>query len=225
MSFKDTLNKANPQNLADGLRQAGLGDVVRALPTYLRKKASVAGAPGTNYNLATVAIYALPPDAKAASILRCTTRAGSAGVGEMTPQTYGTTPATTQCAVTPNGDIAFVVGDLPTDFDLLYVPEKGESVELFLDCAASVATLPSWVTTRGVVLLTEAEAITGAVVGKKAVLVPGAGGPATLQARLNLAKSTVTFNNGTDAVTKCRVKLLIASATDLDALLQSAEKY
>ncbi len=223
-TMKDLLNSANPQDTFDALRQLGFGDMIRCLPTQLRKKAAVAG--GTaNYNLATVCVYVLPVDAKAASIARCVTRAGSAGVGEMAPQTYGTTPATTQCAVTPCGDLAFVLGDLPTDFDCLYTPEKGDVVELTLDCTASVATLPAQYTARGVAMLIEAEALAGSVTGKKIILVPGAGGPATTQARLNLAKSTVTFNNGTDAVTRARVKFLVASAKDTDAQLQAAQTY
>lgn len=223
-SYKDALNQANPQSLADLLREFKLGDFLRAMPCWLRKKAAVAGAPATNYNLAAVHILALPADAKAAKIDRCIVRAGAA-TGEFTPQAYGATPATTQCAVTPNGDIAFVAADAPTDFDVLYTPEKGEAVELTLDCAASVATIPSAYTARGVCLLMEAEALAGAVTGKKAILVPGAGGPATLQARLNLAKTTVTFNNGTDAVTKCRIKFLVAPSFDADAKFSADAKY
>lgn len=219
-NMQDSLNQANPNTLADYLRALGLGDMLRSLNTQLRQKAAVAGGIA-NYNLATVCVYVLPTNAKAASILRCTSRAGSAGVGEMTPQAYGATPATTQCAVTPCGDIAFVLGDLPTNFDCLYTPERGDVVELTLPCTASVATIPANLVTKGVSILLEAEALAGSVTGKKIVLVPGAGAPATTQARLNLAKSTVTFNNGTDAVTQCRIKLLTAASTDADALLQA----
>lgn len=220
---KDQLNAANLNDLADLLRDFKFGDILRAITTSLRKKAAVAGGT-TNYNLATVFVYVLPTDAKAASIDRCTVRAGGA-TGEFAPQTYGTTPSTTQCAVTPNGDLAFVAADAPTDFDVIYRPEKGDVLELFLDCTASVATIPAKYSTQGVVLLMEAEAVAGSVTGKKIVLVPGSGGPATTQARLNVAKTTVTFNNGTDAVTKCRVKLLLASAVDVDAKLLATATY
>lgn len=223
-SYKDMLNAANPQQLADLLREFKIGDIIRALPCWLRKKAPVAGAPATNYNLAAVHVLVLPTDAKAASIQRCHVRAGSA-TGEFTPQAYGTTPATTQVAVTPNGDIAFVAADAPTDFDVLYTPEKGDIAEVTLPCAASVLTLPTWMTDRGVSLLMEAEATAGAVTGKKAILVPGAAAPATTQARLNVAKSTVTFNNATDAVTTARVKVLLAPALDANAKLASDAKY
>lgn len=218
---KDQLNTSNP-NLVDTLLQAlKFGDVLRALPTFLRKKTTVAGAT-TNYNLATENVLVLPTDAKAAVIHRATVRAATAGTGEAAPQTYGTTPSTGQCAVTPCGDIAFVAGDAPTDFDVVYTPEKGKVVEYTLTCASSVATLPSTLDVgRGVILLMEAEALAATVTGKKIILVPGSGGPATTQARLNVAKTTVTFNNGTDVVTSCRVKLLVVPENDVDAQLEA----
>lgn len=107
---------------------------------------------------------------------------------------------------------------------MLFTPEKGEVVELTLDCTANVATIPSAYTAKGVVLLTEAEATAGTSTGKKAVLVPGAAAPAAGQARLNVAKSTVTFAVA-DAVTKCRVKILYASAVDMVAALDASQTY
>lgn len=221
-SYKDQLNKANPNHLADLLREFNLGDFLRAMPCALRKKAPAAGAPA-NYNLAAVHVLVLPPDAKAASIQRCTGRAGSV-TGEFTPQAYGTTPATTQVAVTPCGDIAFVAADAVTDFDVTYTPEKGDVVELTLPCAASVLSIPAEYTARGVLMLLEAEAITGAVTGKKTILVPGTAG-ATVTAKLNVAKTQVLFNNGTDAVTSARVKFLVASAKDASAQFDATAKY
>lgn len=221
-TMKDLLNQASPQNIADALRALEFGDMVRALPTFLRKKAAAAGA-ASNYNLATVAVYALPADCKAASIQRCTVRAGGA-TGEFTPQAYGTTPATTQCAVSPCGDIAFLLADLPTDFDVVFTPEKGDVVELTLDCTANVATIPSAYTAKGVILLAEAEATAGTSTGKKIVLVPGAAAPAAGQARLNAAKSTVTFAVA-DAVTKCRIKIVFASSVDMVAALDASQTY
>lgn len=220
---KEQLNQANLNQLADFLRDFKFGDILRALPACLRKKATVAGG-ASNYNLATVNVLVLPADAKASVIHRATIRAGGV-TGESTPQAFGTTPATTQCAVTPCGDIAFVAADAPSDFDVVYTPEKGDVYELNLDCVASVATIPATYTARGVVLLMEAEATAAAVAGKKIVLAPGAGAPATTQARLNAAKTTVTFNNGTDAVTKCRVKILVAAAADTDTKLQATASY
>jgi hypothetical protein len=105
-----------------------------------------------------------------------------------------------------------------------YVPEDGEVIALpDLPAPAGVLTLPSWITARGVILLLEAEAITATITGRKIVLVPGAA-PATLQARLNVAKSTVIFNSATDVVTSARVTLLVARpvAQQLDAVLASA---
>lgn len=217
-TIKDQLNNANLNQLADLLRDFKLGDMIRCIPTWLRKKAAVAGGT-TNYNLAAVHVLVLPADAKAAKVDRCVVKAGAV-TGEFSPQAYGATPATTQVAVTPNGDIAFVAADAPTDVDVLYTPEKGDVIELTLDCAASVATIPTKYSGR-TALLVEAEALAGAVTGKKIILVPGAAAPATTQARLNVAKTTVTFNNATDAVTKCRVKLVLAAEVDVDAKLQA----
>ena len=78
------------------------------------------------------------PAIHAASVVGTTLRehvlhgmhAAKGATGEFTPQAYGTTPATTQCAVTPCGDIGFLLADLPTDFDVVFTPEKGDVVEL-----------------------------------------------------------------------------------------------
>lgn len=222
---KDQLNQANPNNVASLLQEARLGDVLRALPVYLRKQAPIAGA-AANGNLTTVDVIRLPDDAKAASILRASVRAGGS-TGEFTPQAYGATPATTQVAVTPCGDIAFInATDLVTDADVVYVPEKGEVVEYEGSVATGVLTLPTEWTTRGVVLLLDAEITAGSVTGKKIILVPvaGAGLPAAGRAQLTSNKTTVSFNNATDAGTKAKVKCLIAQAAakELNAMLDDS---
>jgi hypothetical protein len=221
-TLKDMLNKANPQELADFLRYCKLGDMVRSLPVKLVKQVPVAGA-ASNYNLSTIDVVTLPTDAKAAFILRATGRAGTT-VDEYTPQAFGATPATTQCAVTPCGDIGLNRStDAVTDLDILYVPEQGEVVEIELAVTTGVLTLPSSWTSRGVLMLLEAEATAGTITGKKTVLVPLAGGgaglPATTKAQLTSNKTTVSFNNATDAVSKARVKCLIGNSFGLHAAL------
>jgi hypothetical protein len=212
---KDQLNSANPNHLASLLQDFKFGDMLRALPVYLRNQAPAAGTVATG-NLTTLDVIKLPNDAKACTILRASVRAGGS-VGEFTPQAYGATPTTTQVAVTPCGDIAFLnATDAVTDADVVYVPEKGEVIEVTGDLATGVLSLPSYITDRGVIMLLEAEITAGTVTGGKRILVPLAGGgaglPATICAQLTSNKTTVSFNNATDAGTAARVKLLVAFA-------------
>jgi hypothetical protein len=69
----------------------------------------------------------------------------------------------------------------------------------------------------------EAEVLTGIAAGKKIILAPGAGAPAAGQARLNLAKSTVTFAAADVVAGTARVKLALVEldARDLDDVLRS----
>lgn len=235
-TLKDMLNKANPQELADFLRYCGLGDMVRSMTVQLCKQAPVAGA-ASNYNLTTEDLILLPPDAKAAKVLRASVRAGGA-VGEFAAAVpeYGDTPATTEFAISPCGDIAFIhAGDAVTDVDVMYVPAQGEVREIELSVTTGVLTLPADWVTRGVQMLLEAEATAGTITGKKIILVPLAGGgaglPATTKAQLTSNKSTVSFNNATDAVTQARVKCLLAPALpagptfNLHAALSAASPF
>jgi hypothetical protein len=213
--LQSALNRANLNTLGDAMRLLGLGDMLRALPTHLRKKDPVANP----YNLATLESVTTPEDAKGATILRATVRAGGV-TGELTPQAFGVTPASGQIAVAPNGELVVLAADLITDVDVIYMPEKGDVVEVTDGVVtADVLTLSSVHTSKGVVLAVEVEATAGTATGKKIVLVPGAGAPAVGQARLNLAKTTVTFA-GADVVTKARVKLIIGAAIDVSAKLE-----
>lgn len=231
---QDELNVANPQNLADLLRQMGLGDLLRSLPVTLRRQAPVPSALA-NYGIAggTNDVIVLPDNAKAAMILRATVRTGST-TDELTFNAFGATPATTTCSVSPCGDITFNHGtDAITDVDVTYLPEKGVVVEGTFTPATGVCTLPSSWTKAGVILLLEAEVLAGSVTGKKKILVPLAGGgaglPATTAAQLTLNKTTVSFNNATDAPTSCRVRCLVAqgfgTSIDSNAALQATAKF
>lgn len=216
-----SLNRANPSTLSDHFRKARIGDLIAAhLPQQLRQQD-----PAAQLNeLATLEGLGLPYYARAASILRATVRVGGV-TGELTPVAYGATPATTQIAVSPSGDIVVLAADAITDLDVNYVPEDGEVVELPpLPAPSGVLTLPSWVTARGAILLLEAEATVATITGRKGILVPGGTGPATLKARLAVNKASVNFNSGTDVVTEARVTLLVArpAAQRLDAVLASA---
>lgn len=216
-SLKNQFNAAGPNTLPDGFRVVKLGNVLRALPTFLRKKnADAAGV--SPYDLATLDVLQLPDDAKAHNIFRAYARAGTGTLGERTVAALHATPAAGEVAVTPAGNIAFLAADAYTDVDVVYMPDKYDIAEVELTVTASVMTLPVALTTPGVTFLMEAEATVGTSLGKKIILAPGAGAPAAGQARLNLAKSTVTFAVA-DAVTKARVKLAISAAVDVDALL------
>lgn len=220
--LKTSINRANPNTLADAARLVALGDVLRASPTFLRKKAPAA----SSNVLATLLALSLNDDAKASTILRAYARTATAGTGELTVVAFGTTPTTGQIAVAPNGDIVTLAADAITSLDVLYQPEKGDVYEQEVDVATNVLTIPTQFTSNvpgvagGVILLHEAVATVGTATGNKIILVPGAGAPAAGQARLNLAKTTVTFA-GADAVTRARIKFSVVSATDVDALLNA----
>lgn len=216
-SLKSELDKASPQFLADACRILKIGSVVRAARTTLRNKVPAA----STVQLATLQSLVMADDAKASTIARAYARTGTGTAGELTTVAYGVTPAAGQIAVAPNGDIVTLAADAWTNLDVVYHPEKYDIAELILPVTANVLTLPAAVTTPGVVMLLETEALVGTVLGLKIVLIPGAGAPATGQARLNIAKTTVTFA-GADAVTNARVKIAISSATDVDVLLTAA---
>jgi len=218
-SLKSRMDGAQPNTIADAFRIVQIGSVLRALLTSLRKKNPVA-AGASPYDLATLHVVQLPDDAKAHSISRAYVRAGGV-TGELAVVAPGVTPTTGQCAVTPAGNLAFLAADAITNVDAVYQPEKYDAFEATLTVTANVLTLPPGLVARGVVSLMEAEGTLGTAAGKKIVLVPGAGAPAAGQARLNIAKSTVTFAVA-DAITQARVKFAVASLTDVDALLEAA---
>jgi len=227
---KDAFNRAEPNVLATLLHRLRLGDVlVGQLPQVLRMKTPVAAQP---YNLSTLSVLTLPDDAKAAFIYRANARSGTVATGdELTVQAFATTPATTQIAVAPNGNIVVLTTDTIDQLDVIYQPERGEMVELFLSVSSNALTIPSKYTARGVILLSEAEALAGTSAGKKIVLVPAASAAAG-RACLNVAKTQVVFN-GTDAITRARVKILVKPdigsttglPTDLDDLLRRTEEF
>lgn len=215
-SLKNKLNDANPNGVADMLRVLKIGNVLRAGAAFLRKKVPAASA----YQLATLQAVVLADDAKAATVLRAYSRAGTV-TGELTPVAYGATPTTGQVAVAPNGDIVVLAADAITSLDLTYQADKYDLAEITLPVATHVLTLTAALQAAGVVALLEAEALVGTSTGKKIVLVPGAGAPSAGQARLNVAKTTVTFA-AADAVTSARVKVSVVAGTDVDALLTAA---
>lgn len=227
-----SFDRANPNDIADQLRSISFGSVLQGQLTQAVRKKDLSVA--QSYNLATLGILTLPDNGKASIIHRAYARAGTATLGELSPQAFGTTPTTGQIAVTPTGDIACLLTDAFTSVDIIFTPERGDTNAVdkngevtssngnFFPVVSNVLTLPSAITSRGVILLTEAEAVSGTSTGKKIVLVPGAGAPSAGQCRLNLAKSTITFATA-DAVTRARVKLLLVANNQLDLVLNAQQ--
>lgn len=211
-SLKAALNAANPNTIADGLRKMAFGSKAVAMVTCLMNKVPAA----SSVQLATLACFKLPEEAKASNILRV--YAKGATPAELTVLAYGATPATGQCAVAPNGDIVTLLADAYTSLDITYIPDQYDVYEVELPVAAGVLTIPAAIVALGVKALIEATGTAGTITGAKTVLVPGAA-PATLQARLSAAKNTVLFNSGTDGLTKALVKLAIAPSVDSQAQL------
>lgn len=215
LTVKDQLNYPDPNTLADILSKTALGDLLLGQLNQTRRAIDMTATAQANdgYNVSTLSPIVMrsnniPP---AASIIRATVRAGGV-TGELAAQAYGTTPTTGQIAVAPNGSIVTLTTDAITNMDVIYVPERGIVVEYTgpVASATGVMALPTSIIGNGIVLLLEAEVLAGAVVGKKVVVVPGGTGPATLTARLAVAKTSVNFNQATDTPTRARIKILQA---------------
>lgn len=219
-TIRASFDRSDINTIADLFRKIGIGSLLAGQVPQVRRNLDPDALGTSPYNLATLDAIELPAHAKANVILRATVRAGGV-TGELTPQAFGTTPATTQIAVAPNGNIVVLGTDAITDMDVVYLPERGDVIDTVFPVATNVITLPASITTRGVALLAEVEALVGTSTGDKIVLVPGAGAPAAGQARLDLAKATVTFA-AADAVTRARVKLVVTAAEDLAAILEAA---
>jgi len=225
-SLKLALDRANPNSLASMLRMVAIGDVLRNLPTYLRGKAPLAVAAYPYIVQSGAQAVALPDDAKGLTLFAAYGRAGTATATALTiDATASSAPAAGHAKLSPSGDIMFNSTDAWTSVDAVYLPNKMDVVELFLPVipGTGLCTLPT--TQNGLpalyVSLMEAEALTGTVVGKEAILAPGAAPGSSRQANLNVALTGVFFEVA-DAVTSCRVKLGIASLVDVDALLTAA---
>ncbi len=208
------------------------------------------------WDVATVQAILLPDDAKAQSISRAYARAGAAGTGEMTVAAVNATPTTGQVAVSPAGNIVFLGSDAITDVDVDYEVVIGDIVELTVPVVSGtgVLTIPTayagtagmgtpgtpipaaansaYANTqvpnaKGVLVLMEAQALTGTSPGQKIVLAPAAGAPTAGNARLNVAKTTVQFAVA-DAVTSARIKFLVcagqAGGTDRNAFLEQTDQ-
>lgn len=216
------LNDAQPGQLADMLRAAKLGSILRALPTQLNGKVPLAAAANPYVAAASLSLQ-LPDDAKAAFVFRAYSRAGTGGTGEQTADVAqtgtATDPGSGHIGISPSGDLVFHGADVPTLVDVYYLPLKYDVVELTLSYATSSAAIPA---AYKALLLLEAEVLTGTAPGEVIIDGPGTA-TASGHAELDAAKTHVIFNVAqAGAAGTARVKLGVYSKVDLDALLEVA---
>jgi len=218
-----SLDRGNPNTLPDAARLIALGSLLAGQIPQFRRNVDMDALGAGDYALATLDCLELPAHAKAHTILRATVRAGTGGTGEYTVDAYGATPSTTECAVSPNGDIVFLATDAVTDVDVSYIPERGDVIDTVFPVVSDAIVFPTAITNRGVILLAECEALVGTTTGKKIVLVPG-GSPSAGQCALtSVTKAGVTFA-AADAVTRARVKLVVTAAEELHTVLEASAK-
>lgn len=218
MTLAVDIDRGNLNSLADAVRLIKAGQTLSSDVKQTRRNVSMDALGRDPSDLAT--LDSLVPAVPAMTIFRAYARAGTAGTGEMTVAAPNVTPASGEIAVSPAGNIVTLAADAITDVDVEYMPSRGDVFEFEGDVATGVMALPAQLTDRGVLILVSAEALVGTVTGDKIVLAPAAGLPATLQARLDVAKANVQFNNATDAVTRARVTLLIAPEVELTSTLE-----
>lgn len=219
MGLRESLDRANPNTLADQFRLIKLGQTLRQdLKVSLRGlDADAAGSAAED--LAALDSIVLPDDAKAGIIHRAYAKLGGAGTGEMTVAARHATPGTGEIGIAPSGNIVLLAADAITSVDIEYLPERGDvEVVVELDVATSVLTLPTPFS-GNVMALLRADATVGGVTGRKNIFTQAAGLPAAGQARLDVAGLTVSFG-AADAVTRAIVTLLVNAAADLNALLE-----
>lgn len=224
MSLASAIDKGNLNNLASYLQSVRLGQLLQCAIAQTRRTVSPNTASTNPYILATLQATRLN-EVPAAAILRATVKAGGV-TGELAVKLFGVTPATTEIAVAPNGDIVTLAADAITDMDVVYIPEVGDIFEVTLAVPTTgILALPAGVTALKPILLCEAELLTGAVTGKKIILVPANSNPATGKANLSLPKTSVYFTAADVGASggTARLKFLVKSNVDAAALLAATE--
>lgn len=220
-ALKAAIDRANPNTISDSFRVLQLGKTLASDVKQTKRNVDMDALGTDPSELGTLDAIVLPEDARAGTILRAYSRAGSAGQGELVVDPPNTTPGTGDIAVSPAGNIVALAADAHTDVDVEYIPVRGDVVEISGVPAVGVLAIPTSLVTRGVLVLLEAEALVATIAGRKIVVAPAAGLPATLQARLDVAKANVSFNNATDVVTSARARLLVVATVDSNAELEA----
>lgn len=208
-TLRESLNQST-YDLADKFRIVKLGTILAGLVAAMRGAAPAA----SSYVNAAAEV----PDAQvvpAARVTRAYVRAGGTP-GALSVVTT-VPPAAGQISIAPNGSLLVLAADAITDLDVQYEPHIGDIFETTQPVASNTLAIPQFLLDKKVVLAMEVEVLEGTSVGKKIIMAPGTA-PAAGQAALNAALSTIAFN-AADAVTSARVKLLVGSEADLQALL------
>ena len=219
-STKQTINRADPNTLADIARALQLGSLLRALPAFLRKSGTAAS---TFVNAGTRIATKQADDAPAIFVFSAYARAGS-GTPAILAKAAAYPPVAGEYDIAPNGKVVTAAADAWTDLDVDYQSNKGDVVEFDAPVVpgTGILTLPPSITTLGAITLLEATALTGTSTGAKIVMAPGS--VAAGQAAFNTAKTQVKFA-AADAVETAHVKLFVASSVDVNALLESTSNY
>lgn len=204
-----TLDETNPNKVDPALHELPLGRAMNLLPKFYR---------GT----VTAHVLTLPDGSKASAILSAFATIGTV-VGYFTPIVASAALATTQCKITPTGDILFLAADAVTEAEVVYVTVEGELITRTIQVVAGtgVGALPS--TDVGVLLLS-ATVTAGTTLGAKTVLVRTAGAPATTEVRLAANGDNILFAVA-DAVTLATVTYLRVPARTVDAALRTQISY
>lgn len=239
-ALKDVNPTAN--SIADNFQLlGGINQIFRGQIQQMLRRQVPEADPGAPVGGGTLITIVLPDQAKVdpsgVVSLYVRTVSGGAVTGHYTPKssTPFTTPTTGTFSSQPNGNIMLLAADLPTDVDVTYTPMRGRVVELDAQPVASnVFAIPAALTTAtqpntpagspampgGVIALLEAESLVGTLTGDLGILAPAAAAPATGFAKLDVAKGNVLFAVA-DAVTSCRVKLLVCPLVDLSTILEA----
>lgn len=236
-ALKDLNPSAN--TIADYFQIAGgVGQILRGQISQQLHRLVPVSDPGAPVGAATLITLVLPDQAKCdpagVSSLYVRAVSGGAVTGYYTPKstTPFTTPTTGTYAVQPNGNIMLLAADLPTDVDVTYTPMRGRVVTLDLQpLSGNSYAIPTALTQTpqantspampgGVIALLEVFSLTGTLTGQLGVKPPAAANPATTFANLDVAKQHVLFAVA-DAVTSCRVKLLVCPDVDLSTILEA----
>jgi hypothetical protein len=207
-SLQDTLNKCDPNTLADQLRAMKIGDdLLTGHKRTLRAQVPVVA----------TGVVALPNTCKARRIIGGWARTGTGTLGNLAPSAFSATPADGELGITATGDLIINIAAVTyTSFDAEYEPIDGDVVTITLPVAANVATIP---TRFGpLVQVISCTGTVGTTLGAKVILFPGAGGPAATQCRPNLALTTLTFNAG-DALTEISVTFIKSRAVERGSVL------
>lgn len=220
MSLKDSLNKANLNELADILQKIAFGTILRTGKVRLYRQA--ANQAPTDM-IAAVHTLSLPDDAKGSRIISAYARAGGGTAGRLVVDTAPMSAATAagHVNVSESGDVTFAAADAWTDVDVEY---EGFKVDVFsqqFPVVANVISLPAKWTDLGLVVLMSATLDTGTVTGTGIIVAPGGAPGTTKNVNTSLDRKTVQFRVA-DAVTKATLKVGIVPVIDLEALLKGS---